>query len=192
MINFALIKCITAMRKYLAFVLVLMLQSCYFLPMWEEDVCLAVDNRSSDSLLVYVASGLLPIWPTVYPDTLLPPDSYVGEINLPHINDSISGYLIPVPPHEKNAVLCTEIHTDYWGNGLYDKFFNDFVKAEVLSFFFIYKDSVKKYGYDYVASHNIIAARYDLTASDMKSLGMIIPFPPTESMSDMKTRRNGE
>ena len=181
---------IIRMKKICLFAFILALQSCYFFPVWPEDVCLSTENHSNDSLLVYVAWGRLPSNPTVYPDTLLPRDAYVGEINLPHTNDSISGYLLLVPPHDGTALLCTEVNTDYWGHGLYDKFFNEFIRTDVLSVFYISADSVRKYGYDYVASHNIIVARYDLTASDIKSLNMIIPYPPTDAMSGMKIWRD--
>lgn len=166
--------------------LVLTIHSCVFFPIWDEYVSLNVNNTSDDSLLIYVASGMLPSTPTVYPDTCLPMDEYVGELNLPHTNDSISGYLIPISPKEKSSILFTIVATDYWGNGRYEKFFDDFIKVDVLSLFFISADSIRKYGYNYVASHNIILARYDLTPSDMKSLDMMIPYPPTEAMKGMK------
>ena len=186
MINFAVKKLLIVMRKLFVITIIIALQSCYFLPIWEEDLCLVVDNNSNDSLLIYVASGILPTNPTTYPDTLLPKDAYVGDVNLPHSNDSISGYLIHAPSHERTAILCTIVNTDYWGHGLYDKFCNDFIRPKILSVFFISADSVKNYGYDYVANNNMIEARYDLTSSDLKSLDMFIPYPPTESMSGMK------
>ena len=60
------------------------------------------------------------------------------------------------------------------------------LQSKVLSYFFISADTLEKYGYDYVASHNLILARYDLTESDMRFLDMVIPYPPTESMKEMK------
>ncbi|WP_294746451.1 hypothetical protein [uncultured Prevotella sp.] len=174
------------MRNILVFGLVFILQSCVFFPIWENFIGIDVENNSDDSLLIYLASGMSPANPTVFPDTCLPQDAYVGERNLPHVNDSISGYLVPVSAHDKINVLATIVNTDYWGNGLYDDFFDDFVKVKILSFFFISADSFKKYGYNYVASHNMILSRYDLTESDMRSLDLTIPYPPTESMKDMR------
>ena len=179
-------KSVSVMKRSCILVFVFALQSCVFLPIWEEFVCLGVDNDSNDSILVYLASGFSPTNPTVYPDTCLPKDVYVGNINLPHTNDSISGYLIGISPHEQMAVLCTLIYSDYWGHGRIDDFFDDCVRVKVLSFFFISADTLNKYGYDYVASHNKILARYDLTESDMRFLDMMIPYPPTDSMREMK------
>ncbi len=179
------------MKNLIVVLFILALQSCLLFPTYEEFVCLGVDNKSRDSILVYLAADKPPIYPTVYPDTCLPRNSYVGEINgVYHTNDSISGYLTPIPPHEQSSVLCTIINYNYFGGGrhkkIYNEFFSDFVRVEYLSFFFLSADSVRKYGYDHVASHNMILSRYDLTASDMKSLEMMIPYPPTEEMKGMK------
>lgn len=179
-------KSVSVMKNFFIIVFVFALQSCVFLPIWEDFVCLGVENNSNDSLLVYLALDQPPRNPTVYPDTCLPKDIYVGFINLPHTNDSLSGYLVGIPPREQMAVECTIINTDYWGNGKLDKFFDKLIRVKVLSFFFISADTLNKYGYDYVASHNMIQARYDLTESDMRHLDMMIPYPPTESMKGMK------
>ncbi len=171
-------------------ILIVFFESCV-LPLNQEWVGLNAVNTSNDSILIYLARGHQ--WsPTVYPDTLLPKDTYVGEINLPHTNDSISGYLVPLAPHDTTCVELSLIYCDDWKHGMLDKFFADFPK--ITSWFFISADSVEKYGYDYVATHNIILARYDLTTSDMKYLNMMIPYPPTEGMKGMKiwmSKNNG-
>lgn len=159
-----------------------LLMSCIF-PISQEWVDLVAVNTSNDSIFVYLARGHQ--WsPTIYPDTCLPMDAYVGNINIPHTNDSISGYLVPVAPHDTVYVEGGLVYCDEWLHKALDKFFSDF--PERTSWFFISVDSVRKYGYNYVASHNIILARYDLTTSDMRSLNLMIPYPPTASMKGMK------
>lgn len=182
------------MRKlfYLVLAFTFTLQSCVFLHIWDDYMSLDVINNSNDSIRVYLALGRPPLYPTAYPDTCLPKDAYVDEINLPHTNDSISGYFVGISPHSGSAVVMTIVYSDYWGHGRIDDFFDDFIRVKVLPFFFISADTLKKYGYDYVASHNMILARYDLTESDMRSLNLTIPYPPTESMKGMKIWMPGQ
>lgn len=176
-------KC-TMNKKPIILVLLIiqLLTSCIF-PMNQEWVGLDAVNTSNDSIFIYLARGHQ--WaPTVYPDTCLPQDAYVGNINIPHTNDSISGYLTPVAPHDTANVELSLVYCDEWLHNALDKYFSNFPK--ITSWFFISADSIKKYGYNYVASRSIILARYDLTPSDMRSLNMMIPYPPTESMKGMK------
>lgn len=161
------------------------LQSCYFLPMWENWESIDVENNCEDTIMVYLATGNTLATPTVYPDTCLPAEAFVGDIRLPHTNDSISGYLVAIPPHDDFPVYSGMVSTDYWGHNLREKFFEKH-HINVLSFFFIHSDTLKKFGYDYIAHHNLILARYDLDVSDMNALDLKIPYPPTEAMKDMK------
>ncbi len=97
------------MRKlfYLVLAFTFTLQSCVFLHIWDDYMSLDVINNSNDSIRVYLALGRPPLYPTAYPDTCLPKDAYVDEINLPHTNDSISGYFVGISPHSGSAVVMT-------------------------------------------------------------------------------------
>jgi hypothetical protein len=169
----------------LLFFVVMTFHACYFFPIWENWVSIDVENHSEDSILVYLASGKTLATPTVYPDTCLPAESYVGDIRLPHTNDSISGYLVRIAPHEIADVYGGLVSTDYWGHSLKNKFFEEH-HISTLSFFFIHADSIKKYGYDHIARNNLILARYDLSVSDMRALDLRIPYPPSNAMKGMR------
>ena len=122
-------------KKTIIFVLVTieLLMSCV-LPLNQEWVGLDAVNTSKDSIFIYLARGHQ--WsPTVYPDTCLPKDTYVGNINLPHTNDSISGYLVPVAPHDTANVELSLIYCADWKNEALEKFFADYPK--MTSWFFI-------------------------------------------------------
>ena len=177
------------MKKSLTFIalipVILLLQSCPFLPLNQVWTSLDVTNTSNDSIYIYAALGIS-YAPTVYPDTLLPEDDYVGDLWFPHTSDSISGYLHPLGPQDTTCVDMGLLYLDDWEHGKYDKFLKDY--PPITSFFFISADTLKKYGYDHVARHNMILARYDLTISDMKRLNLLIHFPPTEAMNGMNIR----
>jgi len=166
-------------------ILVLSFHSCYFLPIWESFESIDVRNNSNDTILVYLATGNSPATPTIYPDTCLPAEAYVGDIRIPHTNDSISGYLVRVDPHDGASVLTGMVRTDYWQHGFRKKFFEQ-NHINVLSFFFIHSDTLKKYGYDYIAQKNLILARYDLNKSNLDALDLKVPYPPTPKMKNMK------
>lgn len=154
--------------------------------MWDNWESIDVINNSNDTILIYLASGKTAATPTAYPDTCLPAEAFVGDIQLPHTNDSISGYLVKISPHDDAPVYLGLVTTDYWGHGLRTKFFDQH-HIHMLSFFFIHSDTLKKYGYDYIAKNNLILARYDLCESDMRALDLRIPYPPLEAMKEMKT-----
>ena len=160
----------------------LLTQGCFF-KWWEYDIELKVENHSNDTISVYFAMGYYTATPTIYPDTLLPKDEFVGWTK---DSDSISSWLVVVPPHDvAQPYWWMWTKTDYWGHGAYSKFFDE-LNIDTLSIFMISTDSIRKYGYDFVAEHNIILARYDLSTSDMDRLNYRFPYPPTEDMRTMK------
>ena len=157
-------------------------QGCFFFDIWEFEVDFTVENDSDDTLSVYLAMGNSRYAPTIYPDTCLPANAYVGYRDG---TDSISDWLVPVPPHCTQGVASYFLNTDYWGNGKYRKFFKE-NHIDTLSVFIINSDTLKYYGYDYVARNNVILARYDLSISDMERLFYCFPYPPSPIMSRMK------
>lgn len=130
-------------------------------------------NFTDKSTTVYVARGIHFDSLTEYPDTLLPPHLKF-DYKIPNNCDDpelISGsvYLTVWPPHEKVAI-CPR----------YSKALPD-----TASVFIIDTDTLKTYGYEYIAEHYKIICRYDLSREDIRALNYIIPFPPNRTMEHM-------
>ena len=146
-----------------------------------NDVWLIAQNGTDDSVTVYVALGY-PANPSVYPDTLLPPNCYVGW----HETDSVTDWMITLPPRSKDAVWFMEYYAP--PHNYYYNYFREILPYDTLSVFFMSKDSINKYGYNHIAIHNMILFRYDLSVSDLELLDYSIPYPPNVLMKERKMK----
>jgi hypothetical protein len=119
------------------------------------------DNHTNDALVVYMALGIA----SAYPDTLLPSD-----VNNMHIGRS--------DPHSKQPM---------YANGYVKP--EDIVKGlplDTLSIFIIFEDTLLTYSWEVIRSDYKILKRYDLSLQDLQKLNYTIPYPPTETMKNMK------
>lgn len=158
--------------------LMLSVPACIFSCSMEDDVrAIWFDNRSDDTVWVYMAMSYYGHTPTAYPDTLLPRDSRVGYRENPD-SDMISSYIPIVPANSKLWIWDTI--------GEQGDFFRNILPSDTLSIFVMSNDSVKKYSYDGISKENNILVRYDLGISDMHSLDFTFPYPPSPQMRDMK------
>jgi len=140
-----------------------------------------VNNQTSDSVYVYLATGYFKDEYTVYPDTMLPKDKNLGP---KWDNRNLSSYIAIVPPY--NDGHKERIIKEIVGREKMSDFFKDVLPLDTLSVFFFSPDTVRFYGYDRVAAENRIWVRYDLSISDMEMLNYIFPYPPTPQMEHMK------
>ena len=162
--------------------LVYTLQSC-LLPNAVMSIDIAVENNSDDTVSVYIAIWEYGRMSTKYPNEKLPQNIYIEAIK-----DSLSNCIMKIPPHTSSYVWSDNVYGLYsWTDTetKYRKYFND-MKIDTLSFYFINIEAIQSYGYAYVAEHNMVLMRYDLSVSDMDSLNYWIPYPPKENMRNMK------
>ena len=159
-----------------------MMQSC-LLPIYNAYIDIVVENNAEDTVYVYPATGDDYFSRTKYPDTLLPRNFYLEQGDLTFADVMAHMY---VAPHASAALWGKDVEgVFYWERRPYRKCFRE-IHLDTLSFFFISADTLRRYGYDYVAEHNILLMRYDLSISDMESLDYRIPYPPKDNMKSMK------
>ena len=124
-------------------------QSCP-LPIYDAYVEVYVENNTGDTIYVYPATGDSCFSQTRYPDTLLPRNSFL-EAGQCFLADIISD--MRVAPHATEAVWGKDVEgVHYWEHKPYDKCFRK-LNLDTLSFFFINADTLRRYGYDYMAEH---------------------------------------
>lgn len=139
-------------------------------PAW--DFLVSCYNFTDKKVMVYVARGIRFDSLTEYPDTLLPTNMDFDSKMPNNCNDpelySESIYLTVWPPHEKGICIMDRGTI-----------------PDTISVFIINPDTLKTYGYDYIAEHYKIICRYDLSREDIRALNYIIPFPPNRTMEHM-------
>ena len=148
-----------------------------FVDCWGESHWNAVYlyNNSNDTIRCYSADGYMDGSYTVYPDTTLP----LGLSNNSSFDEFYMGDLLSFcNPHEKG-----ECFSSNYGNNIEKSL--DKIKSDTLSIFLINNDTIKTYGYKYIAEHYKIICRYDLSRKDLRSLNYIVPYPPNRTMEHM-------
>lgn len=124
-----------------------------------------LNNQTNDTIRTYVAIGVGYSSPTAYPDTILP--SNLQEIGCEGMTD----VLATLPPHVEGGIFA--YHKRLPG------------KNDTISIFIINNDTLNRYGYEYVAEHNKISVRYDLSRKDLKRLDYHLSYPPSSAMADI-------
>ena len=141
---------------------------------WHESYYyLFFDNRTGDTLGVFMGTGFFEGVPVVYPDTLLPKDTiaYKGFL----FSECLGAY----PPHERTSYMS--IVNEEW-----DEFLRKTLPRDTMSIFVINNDTLRKYGYEMVREKNMIVVRYELSTSNIRELDYTIPYPPSPQMKDMR------
>lgn len=146
-------------------------------------------NESKHDVVVYWNSFYSAYYPpntATYPDTTLPKkyfyapseEDYYGGVNLDS-TELHNPLLFIVEPGEMSYESCFD------GNPLESLFAS--LPYDTLSVFVFHADTVHKYSWDEIRDDYNILVRYDLSKEDVKSFeNYTIPFPPTESMRNMK------
>ena len=141
--------------------------------------------------------GIVPCWNyqatyyipdmIVFSDTLLPTQYYDPPRDALPVEeggpDSVAmnnPLLFILEPSEKSYVECFE------GDDPLGELFS-YLPHDTLSVFVLHADTVRKYSWDEIRNSYNIVVRYDLSEEDVRSFeDNTIPFPPTESMRNMK------
>lgn len=140
----------------------------------EQHYLFRLQNNSCIDIVSYQATGDW-IQPTMYPDTLLPVSSYSDEgLTMFECVDVVqAGDDCGIFPYHKPTVSKKEFNL-HFKSGIYSIFIIDAQTA-------FHEKSWEQIQEDYD-----ILVRYDLTFDDIRKLGKVIPFPPTEEMKGMK------
>ena len=149
----------------------------------EPNLVFSMDNRSSDTILVYPAFGRS-YTPSAYPDTLLPEKLLI-------CGDSENSRF-------RNRPFDYDAPYNYVNPGINSKYFFEFedednyysLNIDTLSLFIFSKDTLRKYGYEDVRKNYRILARYDLSQSDLEMMKhnniVRLVYPPISDMQNMK------
>ena len=135
-----------------------------------------IKNASNDSVFVYMALGIGPEYPTLYPDTTLPPYLIIknARIGKERKDLFITDYLPVLPPNTTGEVWPTD----------YEKIAE--WEPDTMSIFIISKNAVDKYGWEDVRENYRILERYDLSTDEVILMNYTIPYPPQPFMRNMK------
>jgi hypothetical protein len=146
------------MKSYKSLLLALCLLFLTACPM-DYAVLLIIENRSNQELLVYLGRGS---GGTLYPDTLLPPTE-VGSYVRSNYTQRLS----------------------LSGRGNFEAVYSE-KGVDTLSFFFLSRNTITKYGWSNVYANYRILVRYDLSLSDINHLKSRLSYPPSTDMRYMK------
>lgn len=131
-----------------------------------------IDNRSDEGVYVFLSRADGKVF---YPDTCLPEDGLIYGKLLFKEQFEEDILLNPIAPNTRT--IFTEVGGDL---RRVDPF------CDTVSVFVFNKDTFEMYGYENVRQNYRILVRYDLSISDIRSLQFCLPYPPDESMKNMK------
>ena len=149
------------MKKLLLIIVCVVLISCKFEGIGERKYTITVSNNSNHYIGLHFALGGL-YDGGLYPDTLLPhSDEYVCK------DIKVSGKYY------------------YYSSAKWEEIYSN-LPCDTMSVFIFHTDTLNKYGWQEVRDGYKILRRYDLSLKDIKKMKWTIPYPPDESMAEMK------
>ena len=147
-----------------------------------------IRNNSDFDIFSYQAANTK-YGPTVYPDTLLPDELYTdpsgGKFFYCYDSETGSNTDTLGIIRSKSYSVARGIVWDYY-RAFSKKDFDKQFKAGYYSIFMISYNKYKEKGWEGIRNDYDILVRYDLTYDNLKALNDTIPFPPSETMKDMK------
>ncbi len=87
--------------------------------------------------------------------------------------DPNKAHIVGLDPYKKQVVYITGVK------------YENMVK-DTLSVFFFHQDTLQKYKWQEIKDKYKILKRYDLSLNDLQNLNFSIPYPPDETMKNMK------
>lgn len=146
------------MNKIIILGLCIVFIKCCKLPESYSDI--NIINNSNQSIDLYICLG--GNYGTYYPDTLLP---------------YTSNYII--------KDIKSKITYQYLLHGAWKDIFIS-LPQDTLSVFILSTDTIMQYEWQEIRDNYNILKRYDLSLSDLEQLHFYVPYPPDETMENMK------